>query len=239
MKSETENTIEAFITEDGTVYTPCETSEAEGLWSNGKFIEVAFSPDLSYFRLSGGSYLSSTWQAFGAIPVKKVVPKKEPLPDGWVRSEVRYGNQGTFGYDAFRRDWGGTWFEVRQHEKCAYLDIEWRCVAPRFADSRAAIDAVNEFISKIDALEKVTVTEPEPAPELDLSPLTKEEFWQLQPLDTVTVPELDGLVTIRQKDEAYWGFRGEHNALPVFVKCNDRCSPTPETAKRLRGKVTK
>jgi hypothetical protein len=143
MKNETENTIKAFITEDGTVYTPCETSEAEGLWSNGKFIE-------------GRSYLSSTWQIFGAIPVKKVVPKKEPLPDGWVRSEVRYGNQGTFGYDAFRRYWGGTWFEVRQHEKCAYLDIEWRCVAPRFADSRAAIDAVNEFISKIDALEKVT-----------------------------------------------------------------------------------
>ena len=184
MKSETENTIKAFITEDGTVYTPCETSEAEGLWSNGKFIE-------------GRSYLSSTWQLFGAILVKKTVPKKEPLV------------------------WTG-------EQKVLTDDFD-----------RAMVLGPSSFLRKRVAVEVREITEPELAPELDLSPLTKEEFWQLQPLDTVTVPELDGLVTIRQKDEAYWGFRGEHNALPAFVKCNDRCSPTPETAKRLRGKVTK
>ena len=104
---------------------------------------------------------------------------------------------------------------------------------------RAMVVLPVHLIGKMVAVEVREITDPESVPELDLSPLTKEEFWQLQPLDTVTVPELDGLVTIRQKDETYWGFRGEHNALPAFVKCNDRCSPTPETAKRLRGKVTK
>jgi hypothetical protein len=59
MKSETENTIKPITAEDGTVYTPCETSEADGLWSNGKFI---------------GSDASYTWKTLGAIPVKKVVP---------------------------------------------------------------------------------------------------------------------------------------------------------------------
>jgi len=189
-----EYTIKTITAEDGTEYTPCETSEADGLWSNGKFIEGEF----ENLYVSGLAFHMSMcyhqdWKTLGAIPVKKVVPKKEPLVwTGEVGSSF-IGNTAVFLPDAF----AGKTVEVRE------------------------------------------ITDSESVPELDLSPLTKEEFWQLQPLDTVTVPELDGLVTIRQKDETYWGFRGEHNALPAFVKCNDRCSPTPETAKRLRGKVTK
>jgi hypothetical protein len=84
--NETQNTIEAFITEDGTVYTPCETSEAEGLWNNGKFIEGTFIEgkffldSLPWFYPADGRNASCIWKMLGAIPVKKVVPEP-PAPE--------------------------------------------------------------------------------------------------------------------------------------------------------------
>jgi len=74
-----EYTIKTITAEDGTEYTPCETSEADGLWSNGKFIEGKFGTGY----ICAQEFLwnlcnDKDWKALGAIPVKKVVPKKEP-----------------------------------------------------------------------------------------------------------------------------------------------------------------
>lgn len=101
--SETENTIKTITAQDGTVYTPCETSEADGLWSNGKFIEGEF----ENLYVSGLAFHMSMcyhrdWQALGAIPVKKVVPKKEPQTVESVYRETleklaRLGNGDRFG----------------------------------------------------------------------------------------------------------------------------------------------
>jgi len=102
-----ENTIKVFTTEGGTVYTPCETSEAEGLWSNGKFIEGTF--DAGFYPTDGKD-ASYTWERLGAIPVKKVVPKKEPLV--WTGSVARtaFGSVAIY----LPGTWDGKRVEVRE-----------------------------------------------------------------------------------------------------------------------------
>lgn len=194
--NETENTIEAFTAEDGTVYTPCETSEAEGLWSNGKFIEGSFEREgwfrPKHFAIPGSFWYRREWEPMNLIPVKKVMPNKEPLVWTGQAHIVNELNPGTYvnlpGY------WSGKTVEVRE------------------------------------------VTEPEPAPELDLSPLTEEEFRRMRRGDefrTVTrnfysVLELNVIGSI-----AVIRATGDYSRLVEAYAFQGGLIPSEATARRL------
>jgi hypothetical protein len=71
-------------------------------------------------------------------------------------------------------------------------------------------------------------------PELDLSPLTKDEFDRLLPWDTVVLPG-EGIVTIQHGKGLPYGFYGIHNNTLIHVVFKDKYEPTETTARRLRG----
>jgi hypothetical protein len=193
--NETEDTIKTITAEDGTEYTPCKTSEAEGLWSNGKFIEGNFFRDsIPWFYPTCKSDPSCTWKMLGAIPVKKVVPKKEPL----------------------------VWR--------AYAKISARNDVLVLDSTQGPPEWLDDQIVEVRVIREVT--EPKPAPELDLSPLTEEEFRWLQIGDVVffkstgTEKRVNG-VGVNELGEF------EFTDLLKWAYREGPWIPTPETARRL------
>jgi hypothetical protein len=85
---------------------------------------------------------------------------------------------------------------------------------------------------------EVFITEPEPAPELDLSPLTEEEFQRLQLGDTVTFgnnKEFVWQVVIKADRVSRHVLPVGQAGVPCIVlsdEASDIC-PTPATARRL------
>jgi hypothetical protein len=186
---------ETITADDGTEYVPCETSEADGLWSNGKFIEGEF--ENLYF--SGLAFHMSMcyhrdWQALGAIPVKKVVPKKEPYKRETIISNTHGLSGGLRAYGAF---------------------------------SDMPTETNRTFRLTLEE-----ITEQEPAPELDLSPLTEEEFQRLEIGDTYTYKGHDYVKTVKVRGKRQPFFYDAEGSFWGLGDC-DSLHPTPETARRL------
>ena len=189
------NTTE-LIDDNGEKYEPTDTSEAEGLWSNGKFIEGEFNANATFspsrIKVLGGCLVQEEWEPLGAIPVKKVVPKKDPLV--------------------------------------------WTGKASVGAIGGAVVYLPREFRNKPVEVREITEPEPEPAPELDLSPLTEEEFRQLQIGDQVGLDSADDFeFTIGAVTATAQGTRHVWHGDVGYGYSGGDWIPFPETARRMRG----